>query len=114
MRASSRNAREQRGEEEVAEVIGRRAGLEPVGGTTSGRRHHAGVVDEQIDVRPSVEDHGRAGDTVERREIERHEFPVRSYRLIAAAPAAGSRTVIATCAPRERERSRARARPTLP
>src|SRR6202012_5425066 len=53
--------RQEAGEGEVAEVVGAELELEAVGGLATRRRHHARVVDQQIERLGAGGDRGRGG-----------------------------------------------------
>ena len=57
-RGGEQRRQDEVGEEEVAEVVGAELHLEPVGGARERARHHAGVVDEQVDARVALDQLG--------------------------------------------------------
>ena len=100
---------QQVGQREVAEVVGAELHLEAVLGAPLGDGHHAGVVDQDVEVAlPRV---GERADRGEVGEVERaHLGRRRRSAAAAASPLATSRTASTTRAP-ARPSSRAAARP---
>ena len=92
--SGEQRAEQQSGEREVAEMIGPQLRFEAVGCCTARRRHHAGIVDQQIDAVPLTGDPRREGaDRREVRQVElldiyaraRHRGPDRVRGLLALA-----------------------------
>ena len=69
---------QQVGEREVAEVVGAELQLEAVGGAAQRRHHHAGVVDQQVDL--AVPAGGELADRGEAGEVERADLGLAGHR----------------------------------
>ena len=92
----------------MAEVVGAELELEAVDGARQRRDHHAGVVDEQVDI--AVPAGGELADRGEAREVELADLGLAGHGRGGRLPLSRSRTARTTWAPAPAS-ARAAARP---